>query len=589
MADTTSGRGQQKTAAPLAARSRLCGAAHVTRVPSQLVQRASLLGDVTQLLVMHPACGAHDASGALRGSAARAASAAGSAGEQGAAGGAAAAAPRGDTQNPAAAERRGTAPPASRALEAAPAAPEALVGRRVLREFEEGRFEGSVASARDSAGYGTLWRVTYDDGDDEELNWHELCTTLLPDTRAAAGGDAACTASGSASRQLRTSTTAVAAPVAPAAREYKGVSRESPTHRWNCVLYVPLSQRDAEAPKHGLVHLGRFDDVLEAARAYDAAARRHGILAVNFPRPGTREVQAVRGHGQKPALFFQGQQQQTTAQQRTAQQYLGVTLRRGGSFEARLRDFYGGMHRTAEAAAHAVDEELRRRNQLHKLNFPATAAERAAKARGRPAEAQATPAARVLKRAHEPESAAPTRAAKKPRTQPAAAGAAAAARGGPGLASAVAPAASDHDMKAAATEEPEEEFAAEDRAAAVPLPVAPAAVKQPASALPMAAPTAAPVLAPPAAAPAPPAAMNDNLAAVAAFLRGIHPPLVQLDAALAALPGSGMSMAHLACFGVSERESLLNDAADVLRIRAPLDRMVFKAALLALPRGAEQA
>ncbi len=479
--------------------------------------------------------------------------------------------------------------------EAAPTAPEALVGRRVLRVLEEGRFEGTITSARAGLGYGMLWRVTYDDGDDEDLVWHELRTLLLPDTRAAAGGDAATAhaASACASRQLRSTTTAVAAHAAPAARQYKGVyPAQYTTDRWQCALYVP-SKRDAAKGKRGLVHLGRFDDVLEAARAYDDAARRHGILAVNFPRPGTREVQAVAGR-RMPARLFE-QRPKLAAPQRTAQQYLGVAVR-SSRFEARLREFHGGMHDTAEAAARTVDEELRRRNQLHKLNFPATAAERAAKARGQPAAPQAAPAPRQRKRTLEPESAAaPTRAAKTPRAQPAMAGAAAAARSGPGLATAVAPAASDDDMDAAAMEEPEEEeVAAKGSGAATLLPIAPAAAKEPAAALPTAAPTAAPMLAPPAAAlpaPAPPAAAADSkLAAVAAFLRGIQPPLEQLDAALAALPGSGVTMARLASFAASGQRAMLVDrAAESLCLQLPFDRLAVLQALLALSQGAAQA
>ncbi len=140
--------------------------------------------------------------------------------------------------------------------------------------------------------------------------------------------------------------------------------------------------------------------------------------------------------------------------------------------------------------------------------------------------------------------------------------------------------------------EPEEEVAGEGSAAAALLSIAPAAATEPAAALPTAAPTAAPMLAPPAAAaPASvPLAEADKLAAVAAFLRGIRPPLEQLDAALAALPGSGVTVARLASFAASSECAMLVDrAAASLRLQLPFDRLAVLAALLALPQGAEQA
>jgi hypothetical protein len=158
----------------------------------------------------------------------------------------------------------------------------------------------------------------------------------------------------------------------------------------------------------------------------------------------------------------------------------------------------------------------------------------------------------------------------------------------------VARAADDDGDDAAAMEEPEEkEVAGEGSAAAALLSIAPSAATEPAAALPTAAPTAAPVLAPPAAAaPAsvPLAAEDDKLAAVATFLRGIRPPLEQLDAALAALPGSGVTVARLASFAASSECAMLVDrAAASLRLELPFDRLAVLSAVLALPHGTEQA
>jgi hypothetical protein len=94
-----------------------------------------------------------------------------------------------------------------------------------------------------------------------------------------------------------------------------------------------------------------------------------------------------------------------------------------------------------------------------------------------------------------------------------------------------------------------------------------------------------PPLAPPAASPAAPESESDPLAAVAAFLCAIRPPLSQLHAVLGALPGSGVSMAHLASIAASNRPLLLAAAtADVLGIRAPFERLVFTTALQAARR-----
>ena len=63
----------------------------------------------------------------------------------------------------------------------------------------------------------------------------------------------------------------------PTASIYKGVQRRKPAG-WCAVIRACGLQR----------HLGNFRDEVEAAKAYDAAARKfHGAFAcVNFPRPG---------------------------------------------------------------------------------------------------------------------------------------------------------------------------------------------------------------------------------------------------------------------------------------------------------------
>jgi hypothetical protein len=113
-------------------------------------------------------------------------------------------------------------------------------------------------------------------------------------------------------------------------------------------------------------------------------------------------------------------------------------------------------------------------------------------------------------------------------------------------------------------------------AAATPLEVSPVAV-------PVASPTAA----------APPegdanAGDGNALALVAAFLRAIAPPLSQLSAALAALPDSGVSMAHLEAIASSpytaaaDRKMLFDELTAGLGITRAADRFAFMHAVLAL-------
>jgi hypothetical protein len=72
--------------------------------------------------------------------------------------------------------------------------PDAVNGRRLLRSFVVGDFLGVVIGTR-SAGSGDeaqrVWRVRYEDGDMEELPWHELHSLLQPTEAAPAleGGE----------------------------------------------------------------------------------------------------------------------------------------------------------------------------------------------------------------------------------------------------------------------------------------------------------------------------------------------------------------------------------------------------------------
>ena len=60
---------------------------------------------------------------------------------------------------------------------------------------------------------------------------------------------------------------------------------------------------EAQITRGGIqTSLGRFCTAEEAARAYDDAVRKAGRRVVNFPRPGTDEVQAVKGEREEVTL-----------------------------------------------------------------------------------------------------------------------------------------------------------------------------------------------------------------------------------------------------------------------------------------------
>ncbi len=94
-------------------------------------------------------------------------------------------------------------------------------------------------------------------------------------------------------------------------------------------------------------------------------------------------------------------------------------------------------------------------------------------------------------------------------------------------------------------------------------------------------PPAAAPLPPPPAAPAPDA----QAAALAAWLRSIAPQLTQLDAAVASIPGSGVSLAVLdrlasANTPLATRHYLIDHAASQLGISSKRDKLLFLAAAL---------
>ena len=64
------------------------------------------------------------------------------------------------------------------------------------------------------------------------------------------------------------------------------------------------------------------------------------------------------------------------------------------------------------------------------------------------------------------------------------------------------------------------------------------------------------------------------------FLRAAQPALEQLDVVLAAVRGSGVTMAHLR--RIAGRDVLIDDVASMLCITRRIDRIMFKGLLLDL-------
>jgi hypothetical protein len=141
--------------------------------------------------------------------------------------------------------------------------PESFIGCTVCRAFDGVPYTGTVVEAFRSGGQ-QLWHVVYTDGDEEGYNQHQLLSYLQPEG-------------------------APAVPLSQQEQEpqYKGVKLEPVTGLYRMEVHcgrgphitTPFSFPTAEA----------------AACAFDKVIRERGFTVVNFPRPGSDEVQAVPG------------------------------------------------------------------------------------------------------------------------------------------------------------------------------------------------------------------------------------------------------------------------------------------------------
>ena len=125
--------------------------------------------------------------------------------------------------------------------------------------------------------------------------------------------------------------------------------------------------------------LGKFCTAEEAARAYDDATRKDGRRVVNFPRPWTNEVQAVKGEKEELTLLRAAGERLLPRSGPLPQDpgFKGVTVDANAQttavFRARLSDGDNttrlGSFCTAEEAARAYDDAMRKAGH-RVVNFP---------------------------------------------------------------------------------------------------------------------------------------------------------------------------------------------------------------------------
>ena len=130
---------------------------------------------------------------------------------------------------------------------------------------------------------------------------------------------------------------------------------------------------------HANTFLGSFYSAEEAARAYDNAVRKAGGRVVNFPRPGTDEVQAVKGEKEEVTLRRAAGEQLPPRSIPLPPDpgYKGVSVdskaRTAAVFQVAVvcggKTTYLGHFCTAEEAARAHDDAVRKAGRCV-VNFP---------------------------------------------------------------------------------------------------------------------------------------------------------------------------------------------------------------------------
>jgi hypothetical protein len=336
-------------------------------------------------------------------------------------------------------------------------APQSFIGCTVRREFHGVLYTGTVTDTFCSTGH-QLWHVVYDDGDQEDYNKHQMHAFM----------------------QLEDGSTLAAPlghPQQAQAQQFKGVRFDQ---------FSGLYRMEVNCGRGPHITNETLPSAMAAACAYDEVIRSRGFVVMNFPRPGSGELQAVRGETMVRTL---------------------------------ARALQGGDARTRAAAVQPTESA-------------AVSAHAAAAAGPMPPPPPSTAPQARRKRARADGAAAAADHAAAAVALPAAAGGAPAARSS-------AERVTDH--AAAAPAQRASGGAADDVSHA------------------------------------------DEVARVQALLHSITPPLSQLDAALAAVPGSGLTLALLASGGSLETEAQqawLKEVTEKLHIATLRDTLAFMRALV---------
>ena len=460
---------------------------------------------------------------------------------------------------------------------------------------------------------GWRWRVRFGDGSAQVVAWPELHAWLMNDDDGddAAAGDS-CQAAQAPAAAPAPPPVAAPPPAAPAEqgaaggshKQYKGVSAD---------LGDPsLFRTETRVGGQRVTHNG-FATAAEAAHVYDEGRRRRGLRVVNFPREGTNEVQAVPYETDlftlqrlEPGVDHVRPPRAPRADATTAEAAPKVLLRSCAATAVdtpvaappapaaaapspppedadplvgcRVRLPFGksrGVKTTIYAGTVAAQRGRGTRyvvkldtggkcaiTKADALKFSAAQAAAGGDAAGAAAGSHSLPQVKgaCMQRGEQ--------ASKRSRQG----GAAAAAPPPRKRKRPAEPPASDSDDAAAAVpsepgEQPPSAAGAHPAACAAPAGAPAAAVASPAT-------RAAP-------------ALSDGADAMAAFLRGITPPLQDLAAILGELPATGFTIAHVALLtlhrmGKPVFEQLRDDTCKALKITRPADQLAFTAALTTL-------